>query len=226
MDTTCTAVRLVALELLWIVVRSSGIASRVVFTPRCGNNLPRLQKVRLSLLAAESSRVFILSSPRGHNPPPPPAITPPPQPRYHRFLVTRHDVKRPDVALHAIDPLLLVATFTTSSLYRTLKSLMSRTQFALETSPVAHSDERPRPRESSRAHDCLDAPTSSYPESAVAGNGPVVWCLLRCAPRRREARTLLAKGPRTASIPLQEGLDCRGLCCPGLEGERCIWLVV
>ena len=183
----------------------------------------------LSLLPAMSGRIFLLFCPRGHEPPPTlrDRLNPNLSLYRHRFPIPRY-AKRPDVALYTVGPLFLLPT--PSSPHCALK--VSEYD-SLWQPPAAHSEERPRPQKSSRAHCCLNALAPGYLKGTVVRGHPVVLSL---ALRPDDAKqdpvvygtkfgvVFLAEGPSTASI--QEGFDCFGLYHPDLERERDFRLAV
>ena len=131
--------------------------------------------------------------------------------------------KRPDVALYTVGPLFLLPIPSSPHCPLKVSEYVSLWQ-----SPVAHSDERPRPQKSSRTQRCLNTLAPSYLKGTVVRGHPVVWSLALRPMRRSKTGWCtvrsLAEGPRTASI--QKGFDCFGLYHPGLEGERDFRLVV
>ena len=125
----------------------------------------------LSLFLAMSSRVYLLFSPRGHEPPPTlrGCFNPHLSLQCRRFPILRY-AKRPDVAPYAIGPLFIFPT--PSSPHCTLKVCEHD---SLWQPPAAHSDERLRSQTSSRAHHRLNALTPDYLKGAIVRGHPMVW---------------------------------------------------
>ena len=110
-----------------------------------------------------------------------------------------------DVVVYAIGPLFLLPT--PSSPHCTLK--VSK-HASLRQPPTAHSDERPRPKTSSRSQRRLNASTPGYLKGTVVRSHPMVWSLALCLDDTKQDSVVygaefsvvfLAKGPRTAPHP-------------------------
>ena len=115
-----------------------------------------------------SSRVYFFCPPRGREPSPTlhDRLNPHLRQQCRRFPIPRY-VKRPDVVLYAIGPLFFLPT--PSSPHCTLKV---SEHDSLWQPPAAHSDERPRPRKSSRAQ--------RYLKGTIVRGHPMVWSLALC----------------------------------------------
>ena len=123
---------------------------------------------------------------------------------FRRRFPAPRNAERPDVALYAIGPLLLLPT--PSSPHCTLKVSKHN---SLRQPPAAHLDERPRPQKSSRSQRRLNALTPGYLKGTVVQSHPMVWSLALWPDDTKHDTVVystefgvvcLAKGPRTASI--------------------------
>ena len=132
----------------------------------------------LSLLLAMSSRVYLFSPPRGHEPP----SAHPPLPSQPTTQPLTPSLSNPSLCQtpgcrSVRNRSSLFPSYTPSSPNCTIKV---SEHDSIRQPPAAYSDERPHPQKYSRAQPCLNALTPGYFKGTVVRGHPVVWSLAPC----------------------------------------------